>query len=89
MNNPEREEFPESNDPPFDLSNPHGWIQWKGTHVCIDMTCECGEVGHYDGDFLYYFKCSKCSQVYQVGAYIKLYPLEFEPKGTKMGGDDD
>lgn len=21
---------------------PHGWIQWKGTNVCLDYHCVCG-----------------------------------------------
>ena len=21
---------------------PHGWIQWKGTGVCMDVHCKCG-----------------------------------------------
>lgn len=32
---------------------PHGWIQWKGTDVCMDFHCECGEANHYDGYFAY------------------------------------
>ena len=31
----------------------HGWIQWKGTDVCMDIRCECGELHHFDGDFGY------------------------------------
>ena len=78
-----KDEFPEQTNPPFDLSEPHGWIQWKGTDVCIDIHCVCGEHSHYDGDFLYHFKCPVCNVVYQVGAYVKLYKLDFEPEFTK------
>lgn len=54
---------------------PHGFIQWKGTNVCIDVFCECGHHGHFDGMFFYFFECSKCGKRYKVGANIKLIPL--------------
>jgi hypothetical protein len=31
----------------------HGWIQWKGTDVCMDIHCECGTLSHIDGEFAY------------------------------------
>ncbi len=34
-----------------------GWIQWKGTDVCIDLHCVCGNNGHVDGDFMYEVQC--------------------------------
>lgn len=65
------------------MDTPCGWIQWKGTDVCIDLHCQCGELLHFDGDFLYHFKCGECGQVYQVGAFVKLYAIDHEPEGTK------
>ena len=60
----------------FDVKGiPHGWIQWKGTDVCIDVHCECGHHGHIDEEFFYYWKCSQCGKVYKVGANIKMIPL--------------
>ena len=56
----------------------HGWIQWKGTSVCIDLHCECGSHYHYDGDFFYYYRCKDCKRVYAVGQNIKLIPLTEE-----------
>ena len=52
-----------------------GWIQWKGTNVCMDLTCECGWSGHHDGDFFYYMRCPSCKRVYAVGQNIKLIAL--------------
>lgn len=52
---------------------PNGWIQWKGTNVCIDIHCICGESSHYDGDFMYFIECGYCGRVYECGGYIKLY----------------
>ena len=63
---------------------PHGWIQWKGTDVCMDLHCECGFRGHYDGDFCYHIKCPECGQVYECGGFIRLHKLEFEPDSTKI-----
>ena len=60
----------------FNVNNiPHGWIQWKGTDVCIDLYCECGCHSHIDGDFFYYFQCPECKQIYAVGQNIKLIKM--------------
>ena len=56
----------------------HGWIQWKGTDVCVDLHCKCGHHGHYDGDFLYFYQCPACGTKYAVGQNIKLIPLTAE-----------
>jgi hypothetical protein len=56
----------------------HGWIQWKGTEVCIDLHCVCGNQSHFDGDFFYHYKCPKCGAKYAVGQVIKLIPLTKE-----------
>lgn len=60
----------------------HGWIQWKGTNVCIDIYCECGHHSHLDEEFAYFVRCPKCHQVYAMGAYIKLVPLAGAPKNA-------
>lgn len=56
----------------------HGWIQWKGTDVCIDIHCVCGHSGHVDGDFFYHYRCPSCQRVYAVGQNVKLIPLTAE-----------
>lgn len=53
---------------------PHGWIQWKGTEVCIDLYCPCGHHGHVDAEFFYTYRC-KCGVVYAVGSAVKLIKL--------------
>ena len=55
--------------------HPHGWIQWKGTEICIDLYCECGHHGHYDGEFFYNYECPACHKKYAVGQNVKLIPL--------------
>jgi hypothetical protein len=64
-------------------SKVHGWIQWKGTDVCMDVYCKCGHHSHIDSDFTYHIKCSNCGQVYECDGHINLIPLIFEPDGTK------
>ena len=56
----------------------HGWIQWKGTDVCIDLHCKCGYHGHWDGDFLYFYECPKCRTKYALGQNIRLIELTQE-----------
>lgn len=53
-------------------NKPHGWIQFKGTDICIDLHCDCGESCHYDGDFLYYFKCPYCGKYWGLNGHIRL-----------------
>lgn len=56
----------------------HGWIQWKGTHVCIDLHCKCGAHMHFDGEFFYNFRCPHCGTAYAVGPTVKLIELTDE-----------
>jgi hypothetical protein len=54
---------------------PHGWIQWKGTEVCIDLHCACGGGSHFDGGFFYNFECPYCHAKYAVGQNVVLIQL--------------
>lgn len=58
-----------------ELPKPFGSMQLKGTDLCIDVHCICGEHSHFDGMFLYFFQCPKCQRIYGVGSYIRLYEL--------------
>ena len=57
------------------IDGPHGWIQWTGTDVCMDVRCECGQISHIDSDFVYTLRCPHCGRVYAVSAYVKLVEL--------------
>jgi hypothetical protein len=59
---------------------PHGWVQWKGTDVCMDVHCKCGQISHVDAEFAYYVKCSNCGTVYMCNGHIELIELEQEPE---------
>lgn len=51
---------------------PNVFIQWKGTDVCFDFWCECGEQGHYDGFFAYSLRCGACGAVWAMPSTV--YP---------------
>ena len=48
------------------------FIQWKGTDVCLDLSCECGYSSHLDAEFAYAIKCPKCKTEYVMPADIVL-----------------
>lgn len=65
----------------FNKVHPHGahaFIQWKGTDACVDLYCECGASGHYDGDFLYFWVCPRCGATYEVGCFVGLNKVSAE-----------
>ena len=66
--------------PLFD-KKPHIWVQWKGTEVCCDVHCECGEMSHFDGDFFYTFQCPFCKCFWEVGTHVAIYPISEERAG--------
>ena len=51
---------------------PGCFIQWKGTDVCIDLYCPCGAMGHYNGGFLYAWKCPECQAVWEMGCEVRM-----------------
>ena len=63
----------------YSQDNPNGessgWIQWKGTYVCIDLNCKCGHHGHVDAEFFYFYECPVCHTKYAVGQNVKLISL--------------
>ncbi len=61
---------------------PHGWIQWKGTNVCMDVHCSCGAQGHIDAEFAYKYKCAACGTLFDIAGYVRLIPVP-ESEWTK------
>lgn len=59
---------------------PFGWVQWKGTNVCLDIHCVCGTLSHLDADFAYYVRCPNCKRVYGVNGHVELVELTEEEK---------
>lgn len=55
------------------------FIQWKGTHVCMDIHCPvCGMHGHIDAEFAYAYQCCGCKTIFQVGQEVSLTALTAE-----------
>lgn len=65
--------------------SPHGWIQWKGTQVCMDIRCPCGKLGHVDDEFAYWIRCSDCGRTYWVNPHVELVPLTDEEAASLQG----
>ena len=59
---------------------PCGWIQWKGTDVCMDVRCKCGETTHLDADFAYLIQCGACGRMYWPNSHVSLLELEGEDR---------
>lgn len=59
-------------------------IQWKGTDLCMDFNCPCGQYSHFDGITFNYIKCFKCGQNYQLSHEISITPVD--EKETIGGG---
>ena len=68
---------------------PHGWVQWKGTDVCMDVHCKCGAHCHIDADFAYHVKCMECGTVYMCNGHIELIELEETPDSCVVEAHDD
>lgn len=64
----------------------HGWIQWKGTDVCMDIRCDCGELHHVDADFAYNLVLP-CGRVVMVSQHVRLVEVPEGLKATVAAGD--
>lgn len=57
----------------YDSPAPDVFIQWKGTTVCGDFTCKCGNSAHICGqDFMYWIHCQACDATWEVPHTIAL-----------------
>ena len=54
----------------IELNVPHAFIQWKGTDVCMDFRCPCGEGGHFDGVFAYTVECPACHRRWEMAWHV-------------------
>jgi hypothetical protein len=55
------------------MANPSLFIQWKGTTLCADFRCECGEQQHICGEmFVYEITCEKCGAKYKTPHTVAL-----------------
>lgn len=57
----------------FTKHNPNdGFIQWKGTDVCMDFHCDCGWHNHYHGYFAYEVECFQCGEVFAPSCSVEM-----------------
>lgn len=80
----EKPVVPSSWDRQTRISGPHGWIQWKGTRVCLDLHCSCGFFGHVDEEFFYFWRCPDCKKVWMVNGNVEFVEV-FEDEAAKLG----
>jgi len=66
---------------------PHGWVQWKGTDVCMDIYCECGHHSHIDAEFAYFVECPECGAVYSCNGHIEFIKLSEKPDSCVVMGE--
>ena len=68
-----------------------GWafIQWKGTDVCMDLTClGCGTRLHVDDDFAYAVECVTCGTFMEMSCYVSYRKID-DPVGASVIGMAD
>ena len=53
----------------------YAFLQWKGTQVCMDLYCVCGEQWHLDEDFTYAVRCPHCRRVFKVEPYVRIHEV--------------
>ena len=66
---------------PVDGSDAEARIQWKGTDVCLDFECPCGEGSHLDDCFAYSVQCPACGATYDLGVQVRVRRVD-EPFST-------
>ena len=67
-----------------------GNIQWKGTDVCMDISCSCGSSGHIDGMFAHQVKCLGCGRSFVLHTVVQMTEVAYEPDGCCIEfGDPD
>lgn len=69
---------------------PNCFIQWKGTDVCMDFRCTCGQHYHIDAEFAYALHCVKCDTLWEMPSI--LYPRKiasFDGIPIKLEIDED
>lgn len=62
---------------------PRNYIQWKGTDLCMDFDCSCGNSFHIDEYFCYVIKCLACGKSWKLDDKVKVTPIESEDEHWK------
>lgn len=82
------------NDANWDISKRcRNYIQWKGTDVCMDFHCMCGNSIHLDDYFVYSVKCLTCNKVWKLGTEVRVTELtdtsDYDYNTAKIGDQLD
>ena len=58
------------------------FVQWKGTYICCDFTCSCGNYQHIDGYHFGYLKCDDgdCGKLWKMEWIIPEILTEVDPE---------
>jgi len=59
---------------------PYVYVQHKGTDLCGDFHCVCGESFHIDDDFVYGVQCPYCERKLEVGCYLGMREIGSDEK---------
>ena len=65
---------------------PGGRVQWKGTDVCMDFDCACGEMFHVDGYFASSVECPECHRMYALDWHINVIEISVKPDSCHIVG---
>lgn len=68
-------------------AGPHAFIQWKGTDVCMDCRCLCGQSFHVDGYFAYAVRCEHRGREYELSVYVAMREGHDQLKVLTTTGD--
>lgn len=71
------------------MREPSVYIQYKGTDICLDFTCECGFDAHYDGYGAYVLHCTACGAFYEMPQFPVPVRLSEEPRYAINLWDED
>lgn len=56
--------------------NHNVFIQYKGTDLCADVYCDCGEHLHVDDYFAYAVQCGECKAIYELPSLVNAVRVE-------------
>lgn len=57
-------------------AGPHGWIQWKGADVRLEVHCSCGASTHVDAEFASnLIRCGVCDKLWAVCANVRFVEI--------------
>jgi hypothetical protein len=64
------------------MSETNVFIQYKGTDLCADLYCDCGEHLHVDAYSAYAVKCYECGAIWELPQFVtmtKVKSSQWEP----------